>query len=373
MGGKMRVAIIGAGIFGITLALKFSRKGHEVILFEKEKEIMTKVSMINHFRHHYGYHYPRSKKTALESIKGRKTFEEEYGDCIIPYFPTYYSIVNKEEGTLTTPAQYLTFCEEMNLPYKIIPTPEKIINSKRIAMTLLVPERAFDPFELKKLCLDKLKNSEVDLRVNTEIVEGDVSSERKILKIKKVLREVPGKDFEYEKEFDCVINATYANMNKVKKALGIPRDKRQYELLELIQIKIPGELFGAMNMDGEFTSVMPMGKNGLYTIAHAKGSVIKRIISEDFDDQIESFGKFQSNKDKIMEVAINDFPILKKGKIIKSMFITKTVKINVDETDERHSEIFNHGNNIYSVFAGKVITCVDIANKILEMAELKNL
>jgi len=355
----MRVAVVGAGIFGITIALQFSKKGHDVILFEKEKDIMTKVSVKNHFRHHYGYHYPRSKTTALESIHGRKSFEKEYSDCILPYFPTYYSIVKKEEGTLTTPEEYLKFCDDIGLTYKVIETPE-LINKDRMAMTIEVPERAFDPIKLKDICRDKLINSKVILRTGSEIVGGN---------IRELTISEEGK--EYTDDFDCIVNATYANMNKVKKILNIPRDVRQYELLELIKVKIPGELFGAMNMDGEFTSVIPMGSEGDYTIAHAKGSVLKTVVTDDFDDSIESFGKFESNRENIMEVAIKDFPILKDSEFIESVFVTKVVKANVDETDERPSEIFNHGNNVYSVFAGKIVTVVDIANKLLEMAEDK--
>ena len=36
----------------------------------------------------------------------------------------------------------------------------------------------------------------------------------------------------------------------------------------------------------------------------------------------------------------------------------------VDSTDERPTEITDHGSGIYSIFAGKVITCVDAAKKI---------
>lgn len=359
----MKVGVIGAGIFGVSIALKLSREGHEVLLLEKEKEIMTKASAKNHFRHHYGYHYPRSKSTALESIYGKESFEKEYGDCVLPYFPTYYSIVNKENGTLTTPAQFLTFCEEMGLPYKIVQTPE-LINREKVAMTVEVPERAFDPHKLKEICQYRLKNSQVDLRLNSEIVGGAVYSEKKKVTVRE---KIEGNVREYNENLECIINATYANMNKVKNLFNVPVDKRLYELLELIKVKIPGELFGAMNMDGEFTSLLPMGRDGFYTVAHVRESVLKSRISDAFDDRLESFGAFKSNKDKIMEAAIDDFPILRNAEILESIYITKSVVANADETDERPSEIFDHGNNVYSVFAGKVITSMDIANKLLRI------
>ena len=61
----MKIAIIGAGFFGATIALKLSKK-HTVDLFEKEKDILNGASKINQFRFHMGFHYPRSKKLLMK-------------------------------------------------------------------------------------------------------------------------------------------------------------------------------------------------------------------------------------------------------------------------------------------------------------------
>ena len=61
----MKIAIIGAGFFGSTIALKLSKK-HTVHLFEKEKDILNGASRVNQFRFHMGFHYPRSQKTIKE-------------------------------------------------------------------------------------------------------------------------------------------------------------------------------------------------------------------------------------------------------------------------------------------------------------------
>ncbi len=59
-----KIAVVGAGIFGITTALKLSEK-HEVDLYEANSDIMQAASAINQFRLHRGYHYPRSPQTIL--------------------------------------------------------------------------------------------------------------------------------------------------------------------------------------------------------------------------------------------------------------------------------------------------------------------
>ena len=66
----MRIAIIGAGFFGLTLGLFLSKK-YKVEIFEKRESIFKGASSANQFRFHYGYHYPRSQKTVKEINKSK--------------------------------------------------------------------------------------------------------------------------------------------------------------------------------------------------------------------------------------------------------------------------------------------------------------
>ena len=65
----MRVKIIGAGIFGCMIAGELKRAGHEVVLIEKNSDIMQGASKFNHNRIHFGFHYPRSLSTAQQSLE----------------------------------------------------------------------------------------------------------------------------------------------------------------------------------------------------------------------------------------------------------------------------------------------------------------
>lgn len=350
-----KVAIIGAGIFGISAALEIS-KNYDTVLFEKEGNIFAKATGLNHYRHHHGYHYPRSKRTVLESIRGRISFEAEYGDCVMASFPYFYSIA--KEGSVTSPEEYLRFCDEVGLPYDIVDPDPELINASRVAMTLKVSEQAFDPWVLKSICEEKLKDSAVDLKLNHKLVRGKILDNN----IKRLGIEGDGKS--YDEEFNYIVGATYANINQFNRALGLQPELKQYELMELIEVKIPDRLFGLINIDGLFTSIMPKGNKGLFTIAHTEESVLERIVSNNFNDDIESFGQIPSNVEKIMEKSILDFPIIAQAEYMKPFYITKIVKANVDDTDERPSEVTNYGNGIYSIFGGKIITAVDVAKEV---------
>ena len=45
-----KIAIVGAGIFGCSVALELDKEGYEIVLFEKEADIMLMATKNNHNR-----------------------------------------------------------------------------------------------------------------------------------------------------------------------------------------------------------------------------------------------------------------------------------------------------------------------------------
>jgi len=55
-----KICIVGAGLFGTTLALMLAKdKKNHIDLYEKKKDILSETSLKNQQRFHLGYHYPR--------------------------------------------------------------------------------------------------------------------------------------------------------------------------------------------------------------------------------------------------------------------------------------------------------------------------
>ena len=73
-----RIAIVGAGIFGVTTALMLAKKGYKVAVFEKTNDIFNGASGINQYRLHSGYHYPRAISTATDCRDSVQYFCKEY-------------------------------------------------------------------------------------------------------------------------------------------------------------------------------------------------------------------------------------------------------------------------------------------------------
>ena len=64
----MRVAIVGGGISGLYIAWKLSEKGHEVVVFERRKEIGNKACS-GLFSARILEYIPQSRELILNKIK----------------------------------------------------------------------------------------------------------------------------------------------------------------------------------------------------------------------------------------------------------------------------------------------------------------
>ncbi len=83
--------VLGAGIYGLYSALKCSRLGQRILVLERDTDVFMRATYINQARVHMGYHYPRSKMTALKSAHYFQRFCEDYGFCIKRDFKQIYT------------------------------------------------------------------------------------------------------------------------------------------------------------------------------------------------------------------------------------------------------------------------------------------
>lgn len=353
-----KVGIIGAGIFGCSAAIELAKKGFIVTVFERMNNILDGASTRNHLRHHYGFHYPRSKKTVEEIKTARRNFEKEYGECISESFDNFYGI--SKNGSKITPEDFIKFCKKLDLPYEISWPNENYINKSKISLCIKTPERVYDPDILKGIIFQKMKKLRIILKLNSKIIGGSIFGKIKTLKI-------CCKNKNYEEDFDYVVNATYYNFNNFNKWFKFQRKVFQYELMELLELSLPSnKKVGLTIMDGNFSSVLPRGEKGTFTLGHVDASVLKVKTSNEIGSMDVASGNLKSNWKEILNKGIEDFPFLKDAQLIKSLFITRVVRADVGDTDERLSEITGYGNGMYSIFGGKIITSVDIAKDLTE-------
>lgn len=338
-----KVLVVGGGIFGTTAATMLATSGYNVTLHEELEGIMKCASDINQYRLHKGYHYPRSKETTQECLSGLKLFKRKYKDSIVNENADHYYAIAKE-NSLVTSDEYLKYLDDMKLSYNIV----KPI--KKADLTVQVDEELFDSGKLKEQSIKKIKGVGVNLVLNKQTTKEDFD------------------------DYDYVIIATYAKINEL---LDNPK-KYQYEVVEKPVVRLPNsyENKSVVIMDGPFMCFDPY-KSGLHVLGHVKHAIHTTSIGQ-YPREIDKYivGYLNSgiienpkitNIQKFIDSGMEYFEDFDKLKHIGSMFTIRTVLPNRDQDDARPTIVTKETDKIFTIFSGKIGTCVESANRLVKM------
>ena len=342
-----KALVVGGGIFGTTSAVALANNGYQVELHEELEDVMMAASDINQYRLHKGYHYPRSKETAQECLKGLYTFKRKYERSVVNGDIEHYYAIASEDSKVSE-FEYLAFLDDLELPYeRVKPLPNTDV-------TIKVEEELFDNYKLYELVRDKLWSSGVEVLKNKTTTKDDF------------------------KGYDVVVIATYAKLND----LLDEKKWYQYELCEKPVVRLPKKYQGKsiVIMDGPFMCLDPYGEKN-----HVLGNVKHAIHC--WNEGTEAFwprrytkylnkGVVENPKhtkiDKFIETGKKFFKDFDKLKHIGSMYTIRTVLANRDHDDARPTLVNHEGGNVYSLFSGKIDTCVDSANELIRMLNGKD-
>lgn len=332
------VSVIGAGIYGITSAIKLANQGYTVDLFEQKDDILSATSGINQYRVHRGYHYPRSKDTIKSCRDNSSEFKRYYSQAILDNIEHYYAIAS--EDSKTSAKQYLQVLDECDLEWTLDkPLPN-------CDLTVKVIEDLFCPHKLKQICNQRLAGCGVNLYLN-----------HKINKL--------SNDYNYN------IIATYSSLN----TLSTHTKPYQYEVCEKPLFKLPKRYAGKsiVVMDGPFMCFDPYSDTDL----HVAGNVVHALHNTNIGDSAQIPPAYRNllnkgiidnpiytNVPRFIESAKQFFPDIVEAEHKGSMFTVRTVLPNKDSTDERPTLVDFKGKNIY-LFSGKIGNCVEAAQIII--------
>ena len=351
----MKIAVVGAGIFGVTIALGLDAVGHEVVLFDEQKDILTSTSRANQYRLHMGYHYPRSLSTMKSCLEGLKSFEEAYKGAIFDDVEQIYCVA--KSGSKTDPEAYLNILDSQGLEYKVR-NDLKHIKYDNISLAIEVPEKMFSYFTLKGICLEKLARSRVQLRLNTKFM------------------------LEMVRDFDQAIVATYTNNNDF---CDNPR-QYQFKLVEKLILHIPDiqANLGTVIIDGNFCCLDPFpNMSGLFLMGHVEHAIHSRnvgtcpsmptmpqdvfgyykLLNKGIISAGELYGK---TKAPFIIGAGRQFFNYSNPIHVGSMFTYRVVLPDTDETDERLSIVERVSDKVITVLGGKIPTAVSTAQEVVE-------
>lgn len=340
----MKIAIIGAGLYGCYLASKFASMNTKVDLYEKNDGILEGAATNNQSRLHYGFHYPRSPDTILQTIEGSKIFKQEMSQCIFYPKKNYYAVHKDSEIDFES---YLRVMDEFNLEYTHA-NPLDIslfANPIEIEGAINTNEGVIVLSELKKILFGSLHDAGVKVKTGVLVTNIDPGSGKVYIDHK----------LEASRSYDWIINTTYTNPN-----LGLSDAKKfdvKYELTGMVLLKNESLDNTCMTiMDGEFVSLYPRD-HGAYTLSSVRYTPMKRFDSfEEFKMGSSAFlenSDFTMNIEQIIDDArkyiVSDVLV----GIENQMWVAPKVKIKNDHNATRVSS-FIHNGRVISVMCGKI-------------------
>jgi glycine/D-amino acid oxidase-like deaminating enzyme len=254
------VVIIGGGFYGCCLAIALAKRARNIVLIERESDLLLRASYANQARVHNGYHYPRSILTAGRSAANYPRFLKEFEVCVDRSFIKVYAIAR---GTSKVTAyQFAKFCNRVGIPIRPAPRQIKsLFNDALIEEVFVTEECAFDAVRLRESLKPKLAEAGVEVVCGEEVervLQGSSRDLRLVL--------ASGVTLDAHSAFNC----TYARINQLLSRSNLPKLPLKHEMTELALMQMPPQLekMGVTVMDGPFFSTMPFPALGLHTLSH---------------------------------------------------------------------------------------------------------
>jgi len=354
---KPKIVIVGAGIFGITTAIKLAENGYSVKIFEKNRNIFSAASGINQYRLHRGYHYPRGPDTAQSCKENVGDFYNEYDSSVIYNTEQHYCISRRD--SFVTAEEYIDFCGKIGLNYR--EQYPIFLRENSVDICIKVDEHLFD---LKKLIyLIKKKIAKLPIKI-----EFGIQAEEKHLA-----------------KYDYSIIATYTYNNHFLSDFPERERKYQFELCEKPVARLPIQYRGKgiVVMDGPFLCFDPYGNTGLHVMGHVEHAIHQTNIGlEPAPLENDNF-KTLLNNGIVENPSITNFPLfinaateffdgIEKAEHVGSMFTYRTVLPFMDDTDERPTIVEKVADDRILLFSGKIPTCIDAAKQVVQLISVDN-
>lgn len=354
-----KVLVIGAGIHGVTIAIELAKKGAEVTIIDAKKDILLGASYATHGRIHLGYHYPRSRETAIECIQGYNHFIKNYRDCLL--FPEFYYVIEKNESNVNS-AQYKLAMEDAGLDCISNWPDNKFLNKEFIEDSFKVKEACFNIWKLKDIFKRKFDELNIKLIFDFEISNSSIIDNR-LLKI------ISSDNKEIKIKADLIVNCTYAYTNNIQKAFGILEDLTPYkfESTEIAVVESDMKIPALTVMDGPFITILPyVGKENHYLVYDKLHSVFCQEIGIEYRPPKDA----GTNWEKMLQHGLKYYPFFNKLIYKYSIYGSRPISLKTKD-DGRTTKVIKHNYpfDFYSVLEGKFASAPLIAEIFIKVIE----
>ncbi len=336
---KKRVAVIGAGWFGLHIAKYLKEQNFDTVVYDSNVNILSAASGKNQYRLHLGFHYPRNASTRSNNYRNYYKFLEIYSHLAEPIGNNYYCIVRDNSLLDFDTYKHIYDYEGINYKLSNTPTEYKLVN---IEGSVSCEEMALNTTKTISYFKSIFKPSE--LKLGTAVT---------------TLQNRDGKVEVNEEEFDYCINCSYNHFNPIKNLPVV------YEacIVLIYRCNNPDLLNSAVTlMDGDFFSIYPIvDREQHYTLTHVKYTPMKVYLNAaECSNYLNLIAEsdVQLQKEKIESDVLKYYPTFKEDFVYVDFFTSiKTKTASNSSNRDLHIDL---DGNILNGFSGKILEIFEL-------------
>lgn len=363
----LEAIVIGGGFYGVNIALYLAtqKKMRDIVILERELDILTRASQNNQARIHNGYHYPRSFTTAYRSRINMQRFIQDWPDAVEKKFNKVYAIARN--NSKVTAKQFTRFCKEIGAGIEAAdPAISALFNPRLIEQVFVVEEFAFDSNKLKEWAKDELERAGVTVICDSNVFEINKDSKSGLsLKVENTENGVTELLSKY------IFNCSYSGVNQFKGDFKNTALKIKHEVTEMVLVKMPESLknLGITVMDGPFFSTMPYpSRPGIHSLSHVRYTPHFSWVDENGTNpykKLEDYKK-ETEKERMLRDSARYLPAIADATYLESIFEIKSVLLK-NEIDDGRPIMFEKNEGLpgcFSIFGGKIDNIYDVLEKL---------
>jgi len=357
-----KIAVIGAGVFGCEISIQLAKRGFQVTLIEKERDILLGATSRSVLRLHLGFHYPRDLDTAIQSRLGYRRFLERFPASIDLNFDNFYALA--KVGSRVNQLQFLRFSQAAGLQMSQVPLDTPALSNfatDRVQSVYCNKEGVINVENLRKQFLQEMNEFRVEKRFNSEILKVCLISGKWITT-----------DYNnMELDFDFVVRATYGHdrIKFLRAGGGLFSRKFEFQHTLVLDVDVKISRIGMTVIDGDFLTVLPKANQEGHLIYAPAPSVMGRYVGEEYPPSWDSIADGMISmsesaiKNRFKEWFKSDDPVTVRNRLVTIRAIDSEVK----ETDRRVSQVYMRAKHFIDVNSGKIDHCVGIATDVVDI------
>jgi hypothetical protein len=355
----MKIAVIGAGIFGTLIAVELANRNLDVTLIEKNREILDGATPRSQNRLHLGLHYPRDLATAKQSVEGFRHFQEQFGDAVNLDFHNYYAI--SKLGSKVSTLEFQRFCNLAGIEITPSTNGNHLPNGialKNVESVWQCGEGVIDMDILREQLKNLIFHNGIKLLNEVEVLSIAQSGQQWVISF----------DTQQEEEFDFVVRCTYSSDSIVIKSTEYKPTRKIFQRTMIQVVESEENNFGITIIDGDFLTILPQGFS---TKLLAYGpSVSTRQVAESIDKPIEwswaskeEIKTFQKHIKERIDSSLDNWDYRISSEYLETI---RTIEVGVEATDRRTSHVVMSAPRFIDVWSGKIDHAVGISKDIAQ-------